>query len=205
MKKEIKDYPILFSTPMVQAILKGRKTQTRRVVKIDGMLPYTGMKPLSTHECGSVFYFWGNKEIKCPYGQPGDVLWVRESFYPLISEGLKGKYFYKADLEKQGFVFKWKPSIHMPKEACRIFLRITNVRVERLQDISEKDAIAEGIEEAEFDRVNNCRVFKYYGWQNAVTDEKESFKSLWQSINGEQSWNDNPWVWVIEFERVKKI
>lgn len=232
MKRGIKEYPILFSTPMVQAILEGRKTQTRRVVKIDGMLSYTGMKPLSTHECGSVFYFWGNKEITCPYGQPGDVLWVRESFLWVfldhahdLLEGSKdrSRYAYKASVHsdwmeyaKEKYGYKWKPSIHMPKSACRIFLRITNVRVERLHDINEADAKQEGVEVKEYgSHPFFCtRDYSYKKnsngfWPGFCADTGDqfsrSFKSLWRSINGEQSWNDNPWVWVIEFERVEGV
>jgi hypothetical protein len=213
MKREIKDHPILFSTPMVQAILEGRKTQTRRVVKIDGMLPYTGNKPLITHECGSIYYFWGHKEVKCPYGQPGDVLWVRESFkWDVFTGGYSA--LYKADY-KTNFGGKWKPSIHMPKSACRLFLGITNVRVERLHDISEDDAKAEGIQTKAYgshpyfctrDYLSKTNSDGFWPGFCADTGDqyRSSFQTLWQSINGEQSWNENPWVWVIEFQRIEK-
>jgi hypothetical protein len=183
MKKEIKDHPILFSTPMVKAILDGRKTQTRRIVKIDGKIPYTEVRPLSTHDCGSIYYFFGNKEVKCPYGQPGDVLWVREMFSKKAD-----RIIYRADVCSKYDIpdgFKWKPSIHMPKNACRIFLLITKVRLERLQNITHDDAAREGV------------------IQDGSARPVQLFKSLWQSINGYQSWNDNPWVWVIEFTRIK--
>ncbi|MDO8997221.1 MAG: hypothetical protein Q7U77_11390 [Sediminibacterium sp.] len=183
----MKYIPILFSTAMVQAIIEGRKSMTRRVVK-----------PQPSETGVSAFNDGEHPQMKCPYGQVGDILWVRESFISgyECDEGSfntdeDGEYIpvlkYKADRESFDWYdgnsdfpcekIPWKPSIHMPKSACRIFLKITNVRVERLQDISEEDAIAEGI---------------------------ASFKSLWQSINGEKSWDDNPWVWVIEFERIEK-
>ncbi|HNW91201.1 MAG TPA: hypothetical protein PKN48_16195 [Bacteroidales bacterium] len=165
-------HPILFSTPMVQAILEGRKTMTRRISKItpldvanenllDDILPI----PI---------------EQRCPYGQPGDILWVRESFFNHFSD----LYSYKADNTKGNK--KWKPSIHMPKAACRIFLRITDIRVERLKNITEEDA-------------NNEGVFLDM-WDNKVT----AFSNLWKKINGHDSWSANPWVWVISFERCEK-
>lgn len=169
---------------MVQAILAGRKTQTRRILKQQDIRIHSieGWPASSTGE------------VKCPYGQVGDVLWVRETWdfgYP---------YAYKADGALP--ITKWRPSIHMPKAACRLFLRITNVRVERLQDISEEDAIAEG--------VSRYPKSPIYGYKNYLHEDMycltavDSFRTLWHSINGEQSWNDNPWVWVVEFERIEK-
>jgi hypothetical protein len=206
MKREIKDHPILFSTPMVQAILEGRKTQTRRVVKQS-----SGWDPIwkVSHEGnGSYCMRTGTQYsipfFKCPYGQPGDVIWVRETW-----RKMQCGYDYKADFPDR-INFKWKPSIHMPKDACRLFLRIKNVRVERLKEISEQDAISEGIK----GRINGAinafsKPFEtFYDYENEAFPTfgkvlpKDSFKSLWKSINGEQSWIDNPWVWVIEFERV---
>lgn len=202
--------PIIFSTPMVQAILKDRKTQTRRIVK-----PQPRYE-LSEHygrwneygqgidkETGSN---WGYGYI-CRYGNPGDVLWVREtwcygkdthaiSFDP---EPLPGDIIYKADIgEVDKEIVKWRPSIFMPREAARIFLIVKNIRVERLQDISEEDAIAEGV------------THKYGVNRNGErTLEKVCttvFRELWDNINKARGygWDKNPLVWVVEFE-VKEV
>lgn len=195
----MKEIPILFSTPMVQAILAGRKTQTRRVVKD---------KLLQSNKDEFEEEFLLATMAKCPYGQVGDVLWVRETF----GQGVSGKYYYKTkndmvtDELAEQLVIRWKSPRFMTKNAARIWLRITNVRVERLQDISEEDAVAEGVDN--------------WTWKNMATPQNwmdytdptspplcsayDSFCSLWDSINGEQSWNDNPWVWVIKFERIEK-
>lgn len=184
---------------MVQAILAGRKTQTRRVVKD---------KLLQSNKDEFEEEFLLATMAKCPYGQVGDVLWVRETF----GQGVSGKYYYKTkndmvtDELAEQLVIRWKSPRFMTKNAARIWLRITNVRVERLQDISEEDAVAEGVDN--------------WTWKNMATPQNwmdytdptspplcsayDSFCSLWDSINGEQSWNDNPWVWVIKFERIEK-
>ncbi len=196
--------PILFSTEMVQAILAGRKTQTRRIVKIKGSIPNNETKPLSTHSCNSVYYFWGHDEVACPYGSPGDILWVRESF--TFNPIGKTDYLYKADSLVPKFI-KWKPSIHMPKEACRLFLKVTNVRVERLFEISENDAALEGVL-CDVEIPVNFKKLYYYrdytGNTSGCADARSSFMTLWKKINGESSWKSNPWVWVIEFERIEK-
>lgn len=219
----MKEHPILFSTPMVQAILEGRKTQTRRVVKPQ---PEGDSRPISewnphvygsiraeyeTKIVGKIFPFKKGNSLyspSCPYGQAGDILWVRETWAYLDFLGPEdADYVYKAsdngkDWENNTEGWKWKPSIYMPKEACRLFLKIKSVRVERLQDISEEDAKAEGVlyygEES-----NDYKNYEYndiYGDDWGVLTAKESFKTLWQSINGPESWLANPWVWVIEFE-----
>jgi hypothetical protein len=193
---DMKQTPILFSTEMVQAILEGRKTQTRRVVK-----------KITLDKSMDLIL------KQCPYGQPGDILWVRETF----GSGVSGKVYYKADkgLVDQ-LVIHWKPSIHMPYEACRLFLRIKSVRMERLHDISYDDAIAEGIEVLTCPNADagdyNCYPRNYMtdnaksdGWPYFKDEEyTKSFASLWQSINGTESWDANPWVWVVEFERIEK-
>lgn len=210
----MKFIPILFSTPMVQAILEGRKTQTRRVIKsrhdsglfqicrriTDGQITSINSLDWDERNC--------EKDIVCPYGQPGDILWVRETFRPIEQDFGSPRYEYKAT-ESINLSDKWKPSLFMPKSACRIFLKVKSVRVERLQDISEDDAIAEGIEVM---KVYVHKVFRNYqdeaktngGYKGFVETAIASFKSLWQSINGEQSWKENPFVWVIEFERIEK-
>jgi hypothetical protein len=188
--------PILFSTAMVQAILGGRKTQTRRVVKtIDARGFRTSYAPFED--------FYG-RVFKCPYGQPGDVLWVRETWcYTGSNEYLNLQtnlpFFYKADVKDSStekevmnhYGWKWKPSIHMPREAARLFLRITNVRVERLQEISPESCIAEGL-------------YTTLREHDAVMQLQDQWRDLWQSINGQESWEANPWVWVVEFERITK-
>lgn len=178
----MKERPILFSAPMVRAILEGRKTQTRRVIK---------PQPESHLDPDSVKGAWesGFIDVKCPYGQPGDRLWVRETF-AWLPDGLNadqnhGRYHYRADGD---LAVKWQPSIHMPRIASRITLRIKDVRVERLQDISDADALAEGVDQT------NTSIRGYAA---------ERFKRLWSSINGADSWHSNPWVWVIEFKKVE--
>ena len=198
--------PILFSTEMVQAILEGRKKQTRRIIKPQPSLGNGTWDIRNIHE-----YFDENgkfisvpklntenhKSVKI---KTGDILWVRESFAkpPIYAFGVK--YIYKAGFNES--ICGWKPSIHMPKEAARIFLEVTNVRVEQLQDISEEDAIAEGIERVSI--APFVHRFKNYLCNNKFIGPKESFKTLWMKINGEDSWNANPWVWVYEFKVVEK-
>ena len=175
----MKTRPILFSAPMVRALLEGRKTQTRRIVKF-GTLPD------------------GNTNNKapiglCPYGKVGDFLWVRETWALASRATDLAKVYYKAHENASHTEFhefvddakvgkyqptwpRFKPSIHMPRWASRITLEITGVRVERLQDCSEADALAEG-----------AKPDMPYG-------------TIWKAINGQESWDANPWVWVIEFK-----
>lgn len=213
--------PILFSTEMVQAILEGRKTQTRRIMTdwgqhsskfiISGQGMYVNKHPKPSKY---MVHFRYPEDLTDSCGliapiQPGDILWVRETFfncssfkeYPLFSE-IKGNFCYKTNDFIGGH--KWKPSIHMPKEAARIFLEVTNVRVERLRDISEEDAIAEGFGPVINDKypapgkfinhLNNHHMF------NAIC----SFASMWVKLNGKGAWKANPWVWVYDFKVVEK-
>lgn len=186
----MRERPILFSAPMVRAILAGQKTQTRRIVKPQP-LGDTAWKNddqwiVSGH--GEA----GDTGLHCPYGQPGDRLWVRETWaYGIHALAAKsdadGPFVYAADQTTQGRLCdRWRPSIHMPRAASRITLEITGVRVERLRDISEDDAYAEGVTHAE------------WGGMNA----REGFRRLWESLNGTGSWEANPWVWVVEFQRI---
>lgn len=184
----MKEHPILFSTPMVQAIIAGRKTMTRRKLKVKGCKPFSP-KPeewtISEIEKWNEGYF--------PYGQVGDVLWVRETFKPADIPEETGLYEFKASLQDPDACWNkgiWKPSIHMPKSAARIWLKITNIKVERLQDISEEDAMNEGVEYEWYDQSRNIK----------IEAAKSLFKKLWQVINGRESWEANPWVWAIEFE-----
>lgn len=213
----MKHTPILFSTPMVEAILEGRKTMTRRTLKkqpnengvsfmknppLDWEQVYKEQwKPwkIETEEGESI-------SLNCPYGQIGDVLWVRETWQPNSTPtGWPFHYKAKNDTFNQPENEKWKPSIFMPKAACRIFLEITDVRVERLQDITEHDAVAEGVE-----KVGNIFLWTYknYLLKSSRYDRQysalESFQTLWQSINGKDSWEANPFVWVVEFKRIEK-
>lgn len=201
--------PILFSTEMVRAILDGRKTQTRRVCRHQH---WSHSELVDVNVNGITQKV--DRNVSCPYGQPGDILWVRETWcYVMLFHAhdlLEGSrdsnlYVYKTSFHedwmeyaKEKYGYKWKPSIHMPFAAARIFLRVKNVRVERLQDISERDAVAEGI--------MNVYIHYYVGDKFVIPKDNpiNSFRSLWQSINGSESWEANPWVWVVEFEPISK-
>lgn len=199
----MKERPILFSTEMVKAILDGRKSQTRRIIK------------KQPHGAGDwimqgINWLFPNVNpyinLKCPYGQPGDVLWVRETWSPIEFED--GMHFrYKASfVENNCLNPKWKPSIFMPKAASRLKIKVTNIRIERLQDITEEDAKAEGVE---YDyTIEDGR--SYVNYTKKPIDGKKiaeletaraSYMSLWDSINGILSFRQNPWIWVIEFEK----
>lgn len=228
----MKIHPTLFSTPMVQAIYEGRKTITRRTKGLEEInnnssdwqfewadfslkKPWRFTQKSSLNEVSLKERSFYQAEAKCPYGQIGDILWVRETFcltQPNNPEiyyfGYKtGGYSYEPASEKYSWSSpdEWKPSIHMPKEACRIFLKITDIKVERIQEISEEDAKAEGVE-PEFDAYHQFTFYKTYTLpkHNGYHTAKLSFESLWKSINGPDSWNSNPWVWVISFERCEK-
>ena len=197
----MKERPILFSAPMVRALLAGTKTQTRRVVK---------KLPLTLNRCtNSIEVDVKNIEngrfaelVACPYGKPGDRLWVRETFGHFErNENFKPgcEVFYRADgncLELE----PWRPSIHMPRWASRITLEITSVRVERLQEISIEDAKAEGAWGPDDSIVQ--KVADYFGTDIFSANPRKAFQMLWESINGPDSWAANPWVWAIEFRRV---
>lgn len=198
--------PILFSTEMVKAILSGSKVQTRRVVKPKPEFHFTNEKD-----------GLGDGWVKnCPYGQVGDVLWVRET---MVLNKNSNTYWPVADgyhrsisaLTNKPFESeKVIPSIHMPKKACRLFLKIKSIRVEKLQDISEEDGQKEGVLKDVKLPVANFQtkiIYRnYYSKSDSVgcADARSSFMTLWKSINGEESWKSNPWVWVIEFERIEK-
>lgn len=217
-----RERPILFSTPMVQAILEGRKTQTRRIIKLrDGSNPDDESISWNYYEdengkdiapktfdkvmdFSKSFPYW--QELKCPYGNVGDELWVRETFHKYDSIPDKIIYSYKADNSLIAGAKIWKPSIHMPRVASRIQLRITDIRVEQLQDISEQDCINEGIEFNEPHNGNGyLHVFKNYTDEKFDMDAIGSFLTLWQKINGSESLASNPFVWVLSFERINQI
>ncbi|ARG86775.1 hypothetical protein [Pseudomonas aeruginosa] len=205
----MKERPILFTGPMVRAILEGRKTVTRRVVKpqpdfLGSMVdPNTPFKPL---DAGL------HARITCPYGEPGDRLWVREAWAADaqvdaiaphdLSQG--EPIWYPADLSVRQTACsmiskgRGRSSIHMPRWASRILLEITAVRVERLQDISEEQALAEGVHGEPCDHARQaCSDIGCWG-----DTAKGAFGFLWEQLNGAGAWQANPWVWVVEFKRV---
>lgn len=220
----MKERPILFSGPMVRAILAGTKSQTRRVCK---------PQPISAGSLGKRRVYrdeefkraWESipgtgecdQDRDCPYGQPGDRLWVREEFnigraLPNC-EGVADEELWigrmpKDDPRKQAFMSAWqicyaadgcdgkmRPSIHMPRWASRITLEITSVRVERLQAISEADAISEGVTAVSSGGVT------LFATTGVNCSAKDAYAALWESINGPGSWDANPWVWCISFKK----
>ena len=199
------EHPILFSRDMIIAILTGKKTMTRRIVKtrshiseiIDGW-PYE-----MTDD--------DQQPIRCPYGEVGDILWVREThawcdneFY---DDGINpGGWVYKSDFTPElAKEFSWKPSIYMPRRAARIFLKVTNIRCEYLQDITEEDAKREGVvnlfegQDISVDAYVNYSSGKI-GWDVRADNAVHSFQTLWDKINGTGKWDKNQLVWVVEFE-----
>ena len=190
----MKERPMLFSAPMVRAILDGRKTVTRRIVKardLEWMDVHQGLREPDNAE-------------RCPYGQPGgDRLYVRETWaaphaYDHLPPRLipqDARIHYAATEDRGGLL--WRPSIHMPRWASRILLEVTGVRVERLNDISKADAIAEG---APPSHPSIDRVSAEYGHADF---SRSWYAQLWDQINGAGSWDANPWVWVIEFKRLE--
>ena len=219
----MKERGMIFNGEMVRAILDGRKTQTRRIVN-----PQPELTTGSGFSWKGCLYGSGSNDretnrnfahIKCPFGKPGDRIWVRETYQgPLFdyehmesyledsskfekpdfciyrADGKPAPEFYDAD---DNLHCGWRPSIHMPRWASRIKMEITDVRVERLNDISQEDAQAEGME--------------LTGWRPTYSDPDsggdcqtpyDNFAELWESIYGEGSWQANPWVWVIEFKRI---
>lgn len=213
MNKEI---PILFSTPMVQAVDKDRKTITRRTRNLKKininpdkwelsltMDNWTNSK--GEHEDKFSVLFTDKKSgkqiaIPCPYGQAGDVLWIREAWNS-YNENLYGlphktNYLYKAMGSDRNST--WKPSIHMPKAASRTLLQVVNIRIERLHDITEKDAIAEGI------HLHPGSGYWLAGDLAQGSTPLQCFTALWLAIHKQRGWLKNPWVWVIEFKKISK-
>lgn len=216
----MRERPILFSTPMVQAILVGRKTVTRRVLKpqpdSDGGPPLaTGWFHPETADGGPGPHTFGvygvDWHVRCPYGAPNDRLWVRETFAPVNAHGHKcaardaafvvlrdGAQQYRDGMPIPALPkyapdafdgIEWRPSIHMPRWASRITLEVVSVRVERLQEITEEDALAEGVMS-----LSNI---------HPIARPTSVFQELWDQINGKRApWVSNPWVWRVEFRRV---
>jgi len=192
----MKDRPILFTPENAQKCHEGTKTQTRRIIKCN----------VEQWEDVGLFV----TENPCPYGDPGDRLWVREPFSTTRDDG---KCIYKGWPMFEGmkeFDWKWTPSIHMPKRACRTYLEITEIRVERLQEISEEDALAEigALETVTQEWVDDCKPGSHAHELATMLLGKQlraklSFMNLWESINGSGSWAANPWVWAITFKKVE--
>lgn len=217
-----KERPILFSAPMVRALLAGTKTQTRRAVRkqfaADAIVAEVGATtPEGWQVSGHSGLWWDDAgacmddAIRCPYGMPGDRLWVRESFCD-ARQAAAGRVLYRASSDA---ACRWTPSIHMPRTCSRILLEVTGVRVERLQAISEADAIAEGIEPNWVGDLNaGPNGFggegwtPDVGWRHYLNSEDgepaytagESYRSLWDKLNGVGAWDANPWVWVVSFK-----
>lgn len=209
----MRDLPILFNTEMVKVILDGRKTCTRRLVKF---LP--GKNPQWTGYIKDGLMLYNGKNEPCirkaPY-QPGDILYVRETWHKYTKRVGNGEscklaefYGYKASIANSEDANEpWKPSIHMPKEAARIWLKVTDVRVERLQEITDKECIKEGIYPSNCRNCNatfGCDVCPDEGY-----DEVDEFVEVWDSTIKKfdldrYGWDANPYVWVIEFERFEK-
>lgn len=229
----MRERPILFSGPMVRAILGGRKTQTRRVVKrqphadcsrieVDFYHPTVIDKSGDEAPGDEIFGAYsldGEWGAKCPYGQPGDRLWVRETWCELYEDHfaeldrprdvLVNRYDYprrngaayraecsaESDEIRASYGYRWKPSIHMPRWASRLSLEVVGVRVERVKDISRADAKAEGFLPSEYTGLES--------WNGQMYGNAElAFAACWRDINGPESWDANPWVWVLWFKLV---
>jgi hypothetical protein len=217
-----KECPILFSAPMVRAILDGSKTQTRRSLRVQPPAGALSVERYHHPDPRDHFYaidgqgIMAGFSVPCPYGQPADHhwypeadrLWVREAFCPIYPQDLSYnggqpiEHDYAATYKHGnrlgdhiGVKKTWKPSIHMPRCASRINLEITGVRVERLQSISERDSLAEGV-----------TIEPHHSWGYCAGEflppAMRAYRDLWKSINAPGSWEANPWVWVIEFRRV---
>ena len=245
----MKERGMIFNSEMVRAILDGRKTQTRRIMKVQPESNQLGLLLItdSTKHSDIGKYHWaesnatGNhvrsKLFSSPFGAVGERIWVRETWatlgnedgcyvdwednlckgdersaariYRASCEQRPGDYglwsipddaYWKPHTKEHKFEGAWRPSIHMPRWASRILLEITDVRVERLNAISEEDARAEGIIDG---GCLNCGEPEPCGCANPEPDATDAFAYLWQSIYGQESWNANPWVWVISFERIE--
>lgn len=213
-----KEKPILFNDDMVRAILSGEKTQSRRMVA--GVMNDNGIqlkKRTKTKSGITTHVLDAPKHGLCPYGNVGDRLWVRETFGTKISSvgGTPHEHYaYRAtepdaamcyDCNGDKIPMKWTPSIHMPRQASRITLEITAVRVERLNDITEADCWAEGILEIDGQFSNQEIVDMAVRLHLSIEDARVQYALLWESIYGVGSWDKNPWVWVIEFKKAEGL
>lgn len=197
----MRERPIIFTGEMVRAILEGRKSVTRRIIKPQPVMHDFGrgaepafLPPQTIKGYQAIGVYAVNNGspglVKNPYGQAGDRLWVRET----VCDNGGGEYEYKATSYSQAG--SWSSPIHMPRRASRLTLEITGVRVERLREITEEDAKAEGVEPAKWTNANQTCTL--------TCTPRATFSTLWDQINGKRaSWESNPWVWVIDFRRVK--
>lgn len=227
----MRERPILFSGPMVRAILEGRKTQTRRVVKPELAAHFDPPRGEDDVKAGYPWIcgYW-EEDVSavtvCPYGQPGDSLWVKETTVKVEDHGYTGPVYVESDeghtvmdwglspgeddvTEVEPHQIKLRPSIYMTRKMSRITLEVVSVRVEQLQDISEADAAAEGVEVNKFDSwpVEGAQTWRDYTrpegeWGYGCGHARGSYSTLWESINGPGSWDANPWVWVVGFKRI---
>lgn len=212
---KIPEKPILFSSPMVQATFADLKTQTRRIVKPE-IRVVNALYPDGSISTNRIFER-GDGRIHCPYGQPGHRLWVRETFFPakdwktapLFANG--PDYLYRADEDAFIGCHRWKPSIFMPRAVSRLTLEIINIRVERLNAITADDARAEGVSDSLLSLTGKFPSSKYLPRTYAIEQGDRptpdeiaiaNYAALWESLNGAGSWNENPYVWVIEFKRL---
>lgn len=200
----VKERPILFSTEMVKAILDEKKSQTRRVIKpqpkpLEGSWLFWKYKVEDIETEPNSYASPQDMTPYCPYGQVGDRLWVRETFieskYFLNKDGSHSRVWYKADdSEHIGVLnYPWKPSIHMPRWASRITLEITDVRVERLQEITKDDCLKEGFNIIQGNMDRPSVRFYFYNYWDSIVNKKYPF-------NWTHTWKGNPWVWVISFK-----
>ena len=233
---QAKERPILFSGPMVRAILDGRKTVTRRPIK-PSMRGFDisfelhqqedgSWRPMHTFDESCMDAKGTEHPIVCPYGQPGDRLWVREAWAQINVAQAPGESWvvYRECDNRTDYGGPWKPSIHMRRRDSRILLEVTDVRVESLQDISDDQAKAEGMVYTDFGMqerpgkasIDGGKTFhplkpqQAPGWHagdathpdQCLDRARWAFANLWEKINGENSWDANPWVWVVEFKRI---
>lgn len=235
---QAKERPILFSGHMVRAILNGQKTVTRREIKpsmrsADSSFELhqqedESWRPMHTFDESCMDSNGTEHPIVCPYGQPGDRLWVREAWAQINVAQAPGESWvvYRECDNRTDYGGPWKPSIHMRRRDSRILLEVTGVRVERLQDISEDQAKAEGMVYTDFGMqerpgkasIDGGKTFhplkpqQASGWHagdathpdQCLDRARWAFANLWEKINGENSWDANPWVWVVEFKRVEQ-
>jgi hypothetical protein len=211
----MKEIPILFTGAMVRALLEGRKTQTRRIVKnaTGAFFDHAAYEPVEIRHREWAFRDKSAKSLltaaegspvfRCPYGTRGDQLWVKETFSHV--DDFHGKPLTSYRATDANPLPHWKPSIFMPRLLSRILLEIVEVRVERLQDITEKDAIAEGIEREGAQLWKNYTLLRqgfYHPRGGQYLSAVNSYRTLWESINGPGSWERNPWVWALTFRRI---
>ncbi|MBL8968255.1 MAG: hypothetical protein JNG85_14710 [Spirochaetaceae bacterium] len=217
----MKERPILFSGPMVLAILEGRKTQTRRAIKqfptegyrwggwiVEGAKRSDAGKATVVPESNWKYCATGSIKARCPYGQPGDRLWVRETHIAHEVGHVQYAADYQDHSKDKEYGVQWTPSIHMLRWACRLVLEVVSVRAERLNDISEEDAKAEGSYLGRcpcLPRERDKSAIEKLFQQTRCHIHGDEFRELWDSINLARGygWDVNPWVWVVEFKRIE--